>query len=465
VNKEPIIAAIVTPRGSGGISVIRVSGEKSIEIVSKFFKGKIQLKDAHPWRVYFGKFITFEKSKETTMDQVLLTVFKKPNSYTGEDVVEISCHGGPFVTISILNTIVNEGVELAKPGEFTLRAFLNGRIDLTQAEAVSDVIQAKSKLSLKSSIEQLEGTLSKSIEAKRSEIVNVISLLELELDFSEEDVEFIERKKLRDNLLETKKNIEQLIRSYQRGKNIKEGVRVVIIGKPNVGKSSLLNALVKADRAIVTDIPGTTRDVIEDIIEIQGQLFRVSDTAGIIESNNSIEQEGIQRTQKMIDRADIVLALFDASQEPDQWDKLMVQGLTKKASEKRIIGVLNKMDIHNLNVSFSWVKNYLNIKFIELSAKKLWGFDVLERELVDASNSEIAISSDELILTNIRHKLALEDTLKNLNHAIHSIEEKLSPELIVIDLRTALDSLGQIVGVTTPEDILNEIFSKFCIGK
>lgn len=465
MDNEKTIAAIATPKGSGGISVIRVSGEKSIEIVSKFFKGKIRLEEVRPWRVYLGKFIVMDGANENTIDRVLVTVFKKPKSYTGEDVVEISCHGGPFVTISILNALLNEGIELAKPGEFTLRAFLNGRIELTQAEAVADIIQAHSRISLKNSIEQLEGSLSKFIEGIRNKLVDSISLLELELDFSEEDVEFVERNDLLSHILEIRKNIERLIRSYKRGKTIKEGVRVSIIGKPNVGKSSILNALVKEDRAIVTDIPGTTRDVLEDVIEIQGQLFRLFDTAGMIKTDNFIEREGIIRTHKMIDRADVILAVFDASEEPDQWDDFVVDKIKTKASGKMIIGILNKMDIAKPKANFALIKQNLNTTFIEISAKKLWDFDILERELVKASNSEITIFSNEIFLTNIRHKSALEEALKNLNYAIHSIKQNLSPELIAVDLRAALNSLGQIIGVTTPEDILNEIFSKFCIGK
>ncbi|MBN1352047.1 GTP-binding protein, partial [candidate division KSB1 bacterium] len=310
-----------------------------------------------------------------------------------------------------------------------------------------------------------EGSLSNHIQNINNELVSAISLLELELDFSEEEVEFVSRKEFAVRLQKISETLERLVLSYRRGKLIKEGLKVVIVGKPNVGKSSLLNALLREDRAIVTDIPGTTRDVLEELIELQGNLFRIADTAGMIDSNDIVEKEGIRRSERMLEKADIVLAMFDASRKVDQWDEALLARLDTKASGKRIIIILNKIDAIDSEIDFASLKKEENVPFIEMSVKHLQGFVQLERELLLAANREISTCDGDIVLTNNRHEIALKKALESLKHAIASVNLNLSQELIVVDLRAALDYLGEIIGLTTSEDILNEIFSKFCIGK
>ncbi len=473
---DDTIAAISTGRGNAGIAVIRISGPESISIIDEIFSGKIRLRDAVSHHAYLGRLLNsildVESNKEITAfwDEVVVTVFRSPKSYTREDVVEVSCHGGEFLSHRILELLLKRGCRLAEPGEFTQRAFLNGRMDLTQAEAVSDIIRAKTDLSLQVALSQFHGVFSKRINDLRQQLLDICSLLELELDFSEEDVQFVDRSQIKTNLLKTSSDIMDFLGSYHRGKILRDGARLVIIGKPNVGKSSLMNALLKEDRAIVTDTPGTTRDVLEEQLSLGGLLFRVIDTAGVRETNDAVEREGVKRTIKQISDADVVLLMLDISEEFDEQDNKLFELVLKlrdtAESRNSILVVFNKIDLCKRKITEE-VKGHLgNFPTMEISAKEMIGLDKLEKVLLKiATGKEHSILNTEPVVTNIRQKNALERALSAMNSAIQSLEQKISSEFIVLDVRSAMGCLSEIIGEVTTEDILGNIFSKFCIGK
>jgi tRNA modification GTPase len=450
LNNEETIAAIATPIGVGAISVIRVSGEDSIQSIDPIFVGKKKLIDMLTHTIQYGKI--FSENGEI-IDDVLVSVFKNPNSYTGEDSIEISTHGSPLVCNNILERILKQNVRLAEPGEFTKRAFLNGKIDLSQAEAVIDVINSRTNASLKGARNQLDGMLSKKVDSLRESLVNSSSLIELELDFAEEDLEFISLEKVSEEINKIVDEIEKLVDSYKIGKVIRDGVNVVLVGKPNVGKSSLLNYLVKESRAIVSHIPGTTRDVIREEVSIDGILFKLYDTAGIRISNDEIEKEGILRSRKAVEDADLVILINDTESEfpKDLYEELLL--LTDK---EKVIFVENKIDLS---------KKVLEENHFGISAKTGEGIDKFLDHLKKKSFDSNSFSEKSAVVTNLRHKDALEKTREHLLKSIDSIVEKLSGEFISVDLRNAESSLGEIIGKVTTDDILNNIFSKFCIGK
>ena len=458
-NIENTIVAISTPLGKGGIAIIRLSGKQSVEIVGKMFTAKKSLEDVETWKAILGKIVY----DNVAIDEVVVVIYKAPNSYTKEDIVEINCHGGIYVSQRILELAIKNGARLAQPGEFTFRAFLNGRIDLSQAEAVADLIQAQTQVSLQASYSQLEGNLSGKIIKISNQLVDFCSLLELELDFSDEDVEFIDRaefvKKLKTGLQE----LEKLISTYKIGRITREGIKLVIAGKPNVGKSSLLNRLTREERAIVTEIPGTTRDPLEVQLDMNGILFRVFDTAGIKESSDRIEQEGIRRAEKHLESADIVIHLFDGSQLLVKEDYELIKKIQKMKPGK-LLRVVNKSDLQQQIETEKINSN--EIPLLSISATNGNGIDRLERELfqsvVENGNN---IFSEKVLVTNARHWEALTNALESLQKAIVETEKGASPEFIALYLRDALNYLGQITGKVTSEDILNNIFSKFCIGK
>jgi tRNA modification GTPase len=453
------IAAISTPLGTGGLGIVRISGKNAVSIGDRIFEGKVLPSQAESHTLTFGKIVGV-KTKEK-IDEVFLTVMKTPRSYTKEDMVEVTSHGSSFILYKILQQALDGGARLAFPGEFTFRAFLNGRIDLAQAEAVAEVIKAKTDLSLKVALSHLEGSLSEKLNSFRDRLIEILANLEVQIDFPEEDLE----PKNKDIILAELKKIENelsfFLSTYDEGKILKDGLRIVIVGKPNVGKSSLLNAFLKEERAIVTPIPGTTRDAISEEADFKGISVRLVDTAGFRVSKDTIELEGIKRTKLEINRADMILWVVDASQKLDQ-DELDLENQIK---DYRHLVVLNKIDLaspENISELEKKLKEKVRKK---ISALKEQGIN----ELIDTIAS-LAITIDkgsngDVILTNLRHKDSLTKAKDAVLKARKSLENNMSFEFLALDLRIALDSIGEIVGKTVTEDILNKIFSDFCIGK
>ncbi len=406
------------------------------------------------------------------IDEVLAAVFWAPSSYTAEDVVEISCHGGVYVTRKILESVIANGARLAQPGEFTKRAFLNGRIDLSQAEAVADLIKSQSELGRKSSLIQLQGSLSKKINDLMDKLIRICSLIELELDFVEENISLTNTANLREELISIRSEIESLVLSFTRGRLHRDGVKVVLVGRPNAGKSSLLNALLDQNRAIVTDVPGTTRDVIEECIVLDGMLFRLIDTAGLRPTEDIVEKEGVRRTRDQIKNADVCLYVVDISKEDNGDDVEFIKEVKniKNGEPFSEIFIGNKIDLVN-NSGHSTprmgvLEEQFRMKGVAVSALKRIGIEDITKELVaTSSQNALNLADSSVVVTNQRHRLALLDAIKSLNLALQSLERNMSGEVTAVDIRGAIDSLGLIVGKVTTDDILNNIFSKFCIGK
>jgi len=461
------IAAIATPPGEGGICVVRISGEKATELADRGFHGKHPLKDMPSHTAHYGSFLD---ENGLVLDYVVALIFKNPHSYTGEDTVELSCHGGQFVTKRILESLIRFGARPAEPGEFTKRAFLNGRMDLVQAEAVADLIRSRSEKAHRTSLAQLEGLLSKRVLEIRDQLMQSIGLLELELDFAEDGYEFSDKKKVAGLLRESSQRIEDLLDTYSIGKVYRNGVRVALVGSPNVGKSSLLNTLLRQDRAIVTNIPGTTRDVIEESISIGGLLFSLSDTAGLRETADPIEMEGVRRAESRILTSDIVVLILDGSRPLKHGESGSVEQTIKAiegAGVKCIIAV-NKIDLEPFDVEkFKALgRTIANHEIIGLSAKTSEGIDKFEKALHRAAASGgVGFAEGSVLVTNLRHYSALEKARNSLLLSLKTVEMGGSSEFVAVDLRSALDSLGEVTGAITTEDILNSIFSKFCIGK
>jgi len=454
------IAAIATPIGEGALSVIRVSGDSAIYKVASRFNGKQDLTKVKSHTVHFGHIVD---DKNKTVDEVVCTIFRAPKSFTGEDTVEISCHGGIFVSRRVLECILETGVRPAEPGEFTQRAFLNGKIDLSQAEAVADLIQAQSDKARQTSLDQLDGALSKQIFVVREQLVRSLGLLELELDFTEEGIALVDKKKVKNLFNVTILEIDQLIRTYSYGKVFREGVRVALVGLPNAGKSSILNAMLKEDRAIVTDVPGTTRDFIEEKMTIAGVLFRMIDTAGLRETEDIVEKEGVHRTWKVIKRSDIIVFIHDSTKLVTSDEMLFLEKI-KKEKHKELIIVNNKVDLQVNKMLPEYISEKMLI--VETSAINNAGIEKLKNILFKKVLNQTQVESREsVIITNVRHYSALLKAKQSLKSALNSLKNRKSEEFIAVDLRTAIDSIGEIVGLVTTEEILNNIFSKFCIGK
>lgn len=460
------IAALATPPGEGGIAVIRVSGPEAVGLADRGFRGKVTLQQARSHTAHVGLFVGPGGEE---MDQIVATVFLKPTSYTGEDVVEISCHGGMLVTRRILESLYAYGCRPAGPGEFTKRAFLNGRIDLSQAEAVADLIHARSERSRRSSFQHLQGELAKKINALRENLVKTTGLLELELDFAEEGLEFAGKENVKDHILKGIELVSQLLETYHTGRMLRDGVKVVLAGMPNVGKSSILNALLKEDRAIVTDIPGTTRDTIEESLNIRGVQFRIVDTAGLREAVDRVEQEGIRRSQDAIRTSDLLLLVLDSSRSLDAEEIHLAGRLVEDLrGQVQSIVVLNKIDLGvGMNGHLAEKAKVLNPRaVVRISALTGEGIDDLRETLFREAILESGGHGESgITITNARHFHALARAKESLNLALKSLTDGVSGEFIAIDLRAALDALGEITGAVTTDDILNDIFSKFCIGK
>ena len=449
--KEDTIIALATPAGVGAISIIRVSGPQSFKSIDKFFKGKGRIEDAQSHTLHYGNIVNQDGLR---IDDVLISVFRAPNSYTGEDSVEISTHGNPLITQKIIELVIsNADVRIAEAGEFTKRAFLNNRLDLAKAEAVADVINSRTETSLRGARNQLDGFLSQKVGDLRNQLINSSSFIELELDFAEEDIEFVNQDELLKRIDAIIIEIDTLLESYEVGRVIRDGVNVAIVGKPNVGKSSLLNYILKESRAIVSEIPGTTRDVIREEVSIGGILFRLFDTAGIRFSEDSIEKEGIFRSQETVRNADIIVFLEDVKQ-GDSKDLLL--DILSITSPDKILKVLNKIDLN---------KNFDSEIELKISAKTGEGIDDFFNALKQKAIGNENYTEKTAIVTNLRHHNCLKRARENLINARESILKKMSGEFISLDLRNAEMNLAEIIGEVTSEDILNNIFMKFCIGK
>lgn len=455
--RDETIVAISTPLGEGAIAVIRISGKNALECIRPIFNSSQPMDEKVSHRAIHGWIVEGEE----TIDEVVLTYFRSPHSYTGENVVEISCHGGYYVPQRILELVCKMGARPALPGEFTERAFLNKKMDLIQAEAVADLIRSKTEAGRKSAILQLQGELSKKISHLKAQLIEISSLLELELDFSEEDMVFAPREELLQKLDDILQGIQKLLSGFEFGRIYREGIRIVLAGKPNVGKSSLMNCLLEKERVLVTEIPGTTRDTVEDVLDISGVVAIITDTAGVRETEDPIEKESVKRAQQALDRADLVLCVLDTSSSLSKEDLDLIQLVKEK--QKKTIFVFNKIDLPS-----QWKKSSLdlpeNATIFRISALKREGIT----ELLNALKAEVhfgAFQKDEVLLTNIRHKNALESAMKKLIQAKLSLQNGLSQEFVALDLRGAMDDLAEITGEIVTEDILNHIFSHFCIGK
>lgn len=448
--KIDTICAISTPPGVSGIAVIRISGTNAVSIADKIFIGKKSLQQSPSHRILFGKI----NVENRLIDEVCISIFKAPHSYTGEDVIEISCHGNPFLTNQILELLLREA-RLAEPGEFTQRAFLNNKLDLTQAEAVGDLLNAQTKRSHRAAIEQLEGSLFRRIRKYLNKLKKYRISLELEIDFMEQGLTELDTNQLHDNLTILREDLQDLANSGQEGMILKEGYKVSLVGAPNVGKSSIFNRLLKTERAIVTPIPGTTRDYLEETISLQSYLLRLFDTAGIRETDNHIEKMGIKRSYDVIKESNRILYISDGNESPEEFNQLL-----KYVEEVNVIKVLNKMDMLDDTV----ISQYKDKGFIPCSSTEVDGLKALKAKLI----TDIEISDEELhsgILSNTRQVAAVNRAITSIGKAIESLNNELGYEYTAFDLNEASSALEEIIGRITTEDILSDIFSNFCVGK
>ncbi|MCK8490566.1 tRNA uridine-5-carboxymethylaminomethyl(34) synthesis GTPase MnmE [Spirosoma sp. RP8] len=452
------IAALATAPGIGAIAIIRVSGEGAVDITDRLFNGK-DLTQQASHTAHFG---TLRNTDGSIIDEVLVTVFRAPKSFTKEDVVEISCHGSEFIIQQILRRLSGEGVRLARPGEFTQRAFLNGQFDLVQAEAVADLIASDSDASHRAALSQLRGGFSKQLKALRQQLIDFVALVELELDFGEEDVEFAHRDQLRQLMLAIRRVLHPLLDSFSTGNAIKNGVPTVIVGKPNAGKSTLLNALLNEEKAIVSDIPGTTRDVIEDELFIDGIRFRLIDTAGLRQATDQIEAIGIERTQQKMRDAAMVVYLFDGKNiEPAELQTAIAEVRT---SGKPYLLVGNKMDVLT-DEKKQDLETIAAEPIIWISAATHTHLEELKAALSARVRTDAAVQTGSAVVTNARHYEHLIGTDNALARAINGLDASVTPDWLAMDLRVALQHLGELTGEITTDDLLDSIFSKFCIGK
>lgn len=458
---EETISTIATAPGEGAIGIIRMSGPVAIEITDRFFRGinGKRAREIPSQHVAYGHII--DPDNEKIIDEVLLLIMRGPKSYTREDVVEIHCHGGPVPMKKILSITLQHGARLSEPGEFTKRAFLNGRLDLSQAEAVMDIIRAKTDASLRMAVGHLSGTLSDKIRDMRYEILRMIANLEATIDFPEEDIEMMAAQDVKVSVIGLLAQINHLLATKETGRILREGLETVIIGKPNVGKSSLLNALLKEKRAIVTDIPGTTRDVIEEFVNISGVPLKIVDTAGIRETSDIIEQMGVEKTKEFIVTADLILLLLDASLPLSAEDREVLAML----SGKQAIVLVNKTDLPvllNLDEVYTYISDK---KVLKISVMEGSGLLELEQVIVDMVYGGEIEQKEGAFITNLRQANLLEQAKQHLEAAIETIDQLMPSDCIVIDLKDSWDKLGEITGDTVGEDIIDQIFTQFCIGK
>jgi len=466
---DDTIAAVSTPPGTGGIAVIRMSGKESLHIADKFFKGRKKLKDADSHTVNFGHIVDPQNGNDV-VDEVLVTVMKAPRTYTREDIVEINCHGSSAVVKKVLEIAIKNGARPAEPGEFTKRAFLNGRIDLSQAEAVIDLINSKTVESSKAALGQLEGKLSEKLKRARNKLIELLAHIEVTVDYPEHDVEQITGEMAHNEIINIIKELEMLVKDFDRGKILREGINIVIAGKPNAGKSSLLNVLSGENKAIVTDIPGTTRDLIEEYINIKGIPAKITDTAGIRQTEDIVEKIGVEKAINALNQADLVLIMIDAQQGFDEETKTII----RKNADKKTILLINKTDvvdnnkISDINQEVQSFLKSLNIKcigIIEISARTGLGIDELEQKIYSLFMGGEIEQNQEVLLSNVRHKDLIDKARLSLKDAADAYLKGLTLDCIAIDIKNAAEFIGMITGESVSEDVLKEIFSRFCIGK
>lgn len=460
---DDTIASISTPLGESGIGIVRLSGKDSLSVVDKIFFSKDGKKPSSfkTYTVHYGWIVENSKLNRPAefIDEVILTIMRAPKSYTKEDIVEINCHGGIVALRKVLDLILGQGCRLAQPGEFTKRAFLNGRIDLAQAEAVLDIIRAKTDSALKIGVEQLKGIFSKEIRQMRKVLLDILSQIEANIDFPEDEISPVNLKEIDHKLGKVSERLKDILDTSSHGRILREGINVVICGKPNVGKSSLLNAFLRQERAIVTPVAGTTRDIIEEVIDIQGIPIKIVDTAGIIEPKDIIEKKAVSHSKKYVELADLVLLVFDGSREISDQDRMLI----RKLNSKPTVAVINKIDLRQ-----KIRKEYLRKRFkrlVEISCLKTKNIDLLENEIANSIWQGKISSSEGLLLSNLRHIQLLKQTLKRITQASDSSGQGLSLEFIAEDIKEALGMLDEILGEKFSQDLLDKIFSEFCIGK
>jgi tRNA modification GTPase len=456
------IAAIATARGEAGIGIVRVSGSLALLIASELFRSPraVSPTELPTHTLTYGHVVDATASDEI-IDEVLLGVMHAPRTYTGEDIVEFNCHGGIVPLTAVLDLVVRNGARVAEPGEFTKRAFLNGRLDLAQAEAVAELIASKTDLSRKVAVEALAGKLSDTVNRLSDRLASLLAEIEASIDFPEEDLDFMKVEAQLETAHSVQTDLTVLLETATEGRIITEGVNVAILGKPNVGKSSLLNALIGTKRAIVTDTPGTTRDTIEEAVNISGIPLRLIDTAGIRQTTDIVEQQGVERSKAVLDRSELLLLMFDASQPLNDADLDLLQ----TAQSSKAILILNKMDLPVVTSPTALLAHCPKKRVVETVIPEGKGLDKLKTTVSEELLSGELVIGESLIVTNARHQEALRRASEGLNYAIESLENGMPPDLIAVDLRIGLDGLGDIVGKTTTEDILDRIFSQFCVGK
>ena len=474
INLNDTIAAIATPAGESGIGIVRISGSKALSIADKIFVSRDGRKPSgfKTYTTHYGWIVERRASKQKNaerkaqsaktdniIDEVILTVMRKPRSYTREDIVEINCHGGIIPLRKTLELVLDAGARLARPGEFTQRAFLNGRIDLAQAEAVLDIVRAKTDYALKISLEQLSGSLSKKLNQLRDGLLDSLSILEANIDFPDEDLAAVDLEVISTNLEHSNNALKLLLEGSKKGKIFREGIKAVICGKPNAGKSSLLNALLKCERSIVTPIAGTTRDTVEEVIDIKGIPIRIVDTAGIIEPRDLIERKAVSRSQQCIREADLVLLIFDGSRELSREDEVLI----RKVKSKPTIVLINKIDLRQKVNHKEIARNFQRV--VQISAKRQKNLDLLEDAIVQFVFDGKIKSGEQVWVSNLRHIQQLKKVQKSVLQAKRSVRINLPLELIAQDLKDAIGFLDEILGGRFSEDLLDRIFSEFCIGK
>lgn len=459
---EDTIAAVATPMAPASIGIIRISGEKAIQIVDNIFIFKNKRKkliNVPTHTLHYGYII--DPKTHQTIDEVLVSIMRGPNSFTREDVVEINAHGGIIVVQKILKIVLNQGVRLAEPGEFTKRAFLNGRIDLSQAEAVIDIINSSTEMALDASINQLKGSVSHKMNEIKNLTLQLIAHIEASIDYPEYDIEELSNENILHQIVLIQQMIKLLLNSYDDGKRIKEGIRTTIIGKTNVGKSSLLNALIQEQRAIVTDVPGTTRDVLEEYMNINGVPLRLIDTAGIRETEDFVEKIGVERSKEKINEADLILFMIDASNELTPEDFHIIELI----KDKKVIILMNKIDLE-VKVKVEELELILNgIVIIPISVKTSDGMEILSNHIRDMFMMGNINFNDYVYITNVRHKTALEKALTSIDEVINSLSMGMTEDFLAIDLKNVYEAICEITGDSVKEDLIKQIFSQFCLGK